>query len=48
MLRDSRAQALVVSEPLLPVFQPILERQPCLKYIVIAGEMSASIRHSTS
>ncbi len=26
MLRDSRAQALIVSEPLLPVFKPILER----------------------
>jgi benzoate-CoA ligase len=37
MLRDSRAQALIVSAPLLPVFEPILERQPSLKHVVIAG-----------
>ena len=28
MLRDSRAQALIVSAPLLPVFEPILDNQP--------------------
>ena len=37
MLRDSRAQALIVSEALLPVFKPILGEQPFLKHIVIAG-----------
>ena len=31
MLRDSRAQALIVSEPLLPTFKPILDGQPFLK-----------------
>ena len=37
MLRDSRAQALIVSEPLLPVFKPILNDQPFLKHVVVAG-----------
>ncbi len=38
MLRDSRAQALVVSEALLPVFAPILDDQPFLKHVVVSGE----------
>jgi benzoate-CoA ligase len=37
MLRDSRAQALIVSEALLPVFTPILDHQPFLKHIVVSG-----------
>jgi benzoate-CoA ligase len=37
MLRDSRAQALVVSEPLLPVFKPILDDQPFLKHVIVSG-----------
>ena len=37
MLRDSRAQALIVSEPLLPVFKPILDDQPFLKHVVVSG-----------
>src|SRR6266404_9175204 len=37
MLRDSRAQALIVSEALLPVFKPILGNQPFLKHIVVAA-----------
>jgi len=41
MLHDSRAQALVVSAALLPTFKPILDAQPFLKQIVIAGENSA-------
>ncbi|HEY3167538.1 MAG TPA: AMP-binding protein, partial [Candidatus Binatia bacterium] len=41
MLRDSRAQALVVSEPLLPVFEPILESQPFLKQVVVSGDHSS-------
>ena len=28
MLSDSRAQALIVSEPLLPAFEPIVDKQP--------------------
>ncbi|MGH7782945.1 MAG: AMP-binding protein, partial [Candidatus Binatia bacterium] len=37
MLRDSRAQALIVSEPLLPVFEPILADQTFLKHVVVSG-----------
>ena len=37
MLHDSRAQALILSDSLLPVFNPILPNQPFLKHIVIAG-----------
>jgi benzoate-CoA ligase len=38
MLRDSRAQALIVSEALLPVFEPILKNQPFLKQLVVSGD----------
>ena len=41
MLRDSRAQALVVSEALLPVFEPILGDQPFLKHVVVSGEKNS-------
>src|SRR6266436_1380875 len=41
MLCDSRAQALIVSELLLPVFKPILGDQPFLKHIVVAGTNSS-------
>src|SRR5438552_1206090 len=37
MLRDSRSQALIVSEPLLPAFKPIFDAQPFLKHIVVSG-----------
>ena len=39
MLRDSRAQALIISEALLPVFAPILEQElPFLKQVVVSGK----------
>ncbi len=39
MLRDSRAQVLVVSEALLPVFAPMIEnRLPHLKHVVVSGQ----------
>ena len=38
MLRDCRATALVVSEPLYAAFAPILDQQPYLKTVVVAGE----------
>jgi benzoate-CoA ligase len=38
MLRDSRAQALVVADALLPAFQSILNEQPFLKHIIVSGE----------
>lgn len=41
MLRDSRAQVLIVSEPLLPVFNPIVDNQPFLKHVVVSA-MSSS------
>jgi benzoate-CoA ligase len=34
MLADSRAKALLVSEPLLPQFKPFLERLPFLKHVL--------------
>ena len=37
MLRDSRAQALIVSAPLIPVFKPILDNQPFVKQVVVSG-----------
>jgi benzoate-CoA ligase len=38
MLRDSRAQALIVSEALLPIFHSILDKQPFLRNVVVSGE----------
>ncbi|HEX2229320.1 MAG TPA: AMP-binding protein [Candidatus Binatia bacterium] len=38
MLRDSRAQALILSEGLLPAFESILNEQPFLKHIIVSGE----------
>ena len=37
MLRDSRAQALIVSAPLLPAFTPILDSHRLVKQVVVAG-----------
>ncbi|MGZ5179751.1 MAG: benzoate-CoA ligase family protein [Ramlibacter sp.] len=37
MLRDSRAQALFVSKPLLPVFEPLVGEVSTLKQIFVAG-----------
>ena len=42
MLRDSRAQTLVVSETLLPAFEPILEGQPFLKHVIVSGESNSA------
>jgi len=41
MLKDSRARALVVSEPLLPVFAPLLGRIPTLKHVIVSGKSAA-------
>ena len=38
MLADSRAQALFVSEALLPVVAPVLDRLDALEHVVIVGE----------
>jgi benzoate-CoA ligase len=38
MLEDSRARVLVVSQALLPTFEPILGEMPFLEHVVISGE----------
>jgi len=37
MLRDSRARALVVSAPLLPIFASLLPRLPQLEHVIVSG-----------
>jgi len=37
MLADSRAKALIVSEPLLPQFAQVIGRQPHLKHVIVSG-----------
>ena len=37
MLRDSRATALIVSEPLLSAFAPLFERLPDLDQVIVSG-----------
>lgn len=37
MLADSRAKALVVSEALLPQFQPLVGKLPFLKHVIVSG-----------
>ena len=37
MLRDSRAQALFVSQPLLATFEPLLPHLPGLRHVFVAG-----------
>ena len=38
MLRDSRAQALFVSKPLLPTFEPLIGTISTLKHVFVAGD----------
>ncbi|MFN0040099.1 MAG: benzoate-CoA ligase family protein [Burkholderiales bacterium] len=38
MLSDSRARALIVSEALLPQFQPILAELPFLEHVIVSGD----------
>ena len=38
MLEDSRARALVVSEALLPVFEPLLGKLPFLRHVIVSGK----------
>lgn len=37
MLSDSRAKALIVSEALLPLFQPLIGTLPFLRHVVVTG-----------
>lgn len=38
MLEDSRVRALIVSEALLPVFEPLLGKLPLLEHIIVSGK----------
>ncbi|HYL18982.1 MAG TPA: benzoate-CoA ligase family protein [Burkholderiales bacterium] len=38
MLEDSRARALIVSEALLPSFEPILASVPSLEHVIVSGK----------
>ena len=38
MLSDSRAKALLVSEHLLPQFEPILKKLPFLRHVIVSGK----------
>ncbi|RYF14529.1 MAG: benzoate-CoA ligase family protein [Comamonadaceae bacterium] len=42
MLRDSRAQALFVSKPLLPTFEPLVGQVTTLRKIYVAGDAGAN------
>lgn len=42
MLRDSRAQVLVISDALLPTVQPVLAGLPDLKHVIVAGNEPGS------
>lgn len=46
MLRDSRAQGLVVSHALLPAFEPLLGKVDTLKSVIVAG-VEESAAHPT-
>jgi len=41
MLRDSRAKGLLVSEALLPAFQPLIGQIPTLKTVMVSGSGNA-------
>ncbi len=42
MLSDSRAKALIVSEPLLPQFAPVIGKLPFLKHVIVSGSSQAA------
>ena len=45
MLEDSRVRALVVSEDLLPVFQPLLKDLPFLRHVIVSGKQAHGHLH---
>ena len=47
MLDDSRAEAVVVSAPLAKAIEPILNKLPHLRLIIVAGDYSKDIHFST-
>ncbi|WP_341904474.1 benzoate-CoA ligase family protein [Polaromonas sp. YR568] len=46
MLRDSRAQGLIVSSALLPSFAPLICQIPTLRTVIVAGVADAGAHHS--
>ena len=46
MLRDSRAQGLIVSKSLLPAFEPLIGQIPTLRSVIVAG-VEDSTPHTT-
>ncbi|MDW5441644.1 benzoate-CoA ligase family protein [Polaromonas sp. SM01] len=46
MLRDSRAQGLIVSQALLPAFEPLMGQIPTLRSVIVAG-VENSAAHTT-
>jgi benzoate-CoA ligase len=46
MLRDSRAQALIVSQPLLPAFEPLLKAIDTLQTVIVGGTEQAGPHRS--
>ncbi|SFU50609.1 benzoate-CoA ligase [Polaromonas sp. YR568] len=46
MLRDSRAQGLIVSQALLPSFEPLIGKIATLKTVIVAGTEDASPHHA--
>ena len=46
MLRDSRAQGLIVSQALLPAFAPLLGNIPTLRSVIVAGAEDAAAHAS--
>jgi benzoate-CoA ligase len=48
MLEDSRVRALVVSEALLPAFQPLLGSLPFLKHVIVSGKDARGHAHLQS
>ena len=46
MLRDSRAQGLIVSSALLPSFAPLIGQIPTLRTVMVAGVADAGAHHS--
>jgi benzoate-CoA ligase len=48
MLEDSRARALIVSEALLPHFEPILASLPTLEHVIVSGPGAHGHAHLTA
>jgi benzoate-CoA ligase len=48
MLEDSRARTLIVSEALLPNFEPLLKSLPLLKHVVVSGKDTHGHAHLQS